>query len=77
MIARAARTPIPTHQSAQPNATTTASIITTISTISASPPLRRVKVDCIWNYKKLSLTGNLFNPDQDKPTFVLAVAVTF
>jgi hypothetical protein len=30
-----------------------------------------------FSYKKLSLTGNLFNPDQDKPTFVLAVAVTF
>jgi hypothetical protein len=25
---------------------------------------------------KLTVTGNLFNPDQDKPTFVLAVAVT-
>ena len=28
-------------------------------------------------FKKLSLTGNLFNPDRDKPTFVLSVAVTF
>ena len=25
-----------------------------------------------FSFKKVSLTGNLFNPDQDKPTFVLA-----
>jgi hypothetical protein len=30
-----------------------------------------------FSYKKLNLTGNLFNPDQDKPTFVLSVGVTF
>ena len=29
------------------------------------------------SFKELSLTGYVLNPDEDKPTFVLAVALTF
>jgi hypothetical protein len=28
-------------------------------------------------HKKLSLTGYMFNPDDDKPTFVISVGLTF
>ena len=30
-----------------------------------------------FSFEKLSLTGYVFNPDEDKPTFVLAVGLTF
>ena len=30
---------------------TTATIMTTISQISATPPLRRIRVDCIWQFR--------------------------
>jgi hypothetical protein len=30
-----------------------------------------------FSFKRLDLTGYVFNPDDEKPTFVLAVAVTF
>ena len=30
-----------------------------------------------FSFKKLDVTGYVFNPDDEKPTFVLAVAVTF
>ncbi len=30
-----------------------------------------------FSFKKVSLTGYVFNPDDDKPTFVLAVGLTF
>ncbi len=30
-----------------------------------------------FSYKTLDISGYVFNPDDEKPTFVLAVAVTF
>jgi hypothetical protein len=30
-----------------------------------------------FSFKKVSLTGYVLNPDEDKPTFILAVALTF
>ena len=30
-----------------------------------------------FSFKKVSITGYVFNPDEDKPIFVLAVVVTF
>ena len=37
----------------------TATIQTTISQISTDPPLKRVRVDCIWTYKGRSITNTI------------------
>ena len=29
------------------------------------------------SYKQLSVTGHMFNPDQDEPTYVISVGVEF
>ena len=30
-----------------------------------------------FSFKQMTLTGYVFNPDENKPTFVLGVALTF
>lgn len=47
--------------------TTTATILTTISQISSNPPLRSIRVDCVWNYKTRFVTNTIETcraPDQ-------------
>jgi type II secretory pathway pseudopilin PulG len=47
---------------------TAATLQTTISQISISPPIRRIRVDCIWQYKGVELMTNTIEtiraPDQ-------------
>jgi prepilin-type N-terminal cleavage/methylation domain-containing protein len=39
---------------------TSATIKTTISQISLTPPIKRIRVDCIWQFKRVELITNTF-----------------